>query len=186
MKRISWAVLGVVLFAGTAGAAAVDLTTFSVFPATSAGLVTVAVPTNGATIAEDPAVAAVALYHDFFAVGPADLALTFDYLVEFDGDDPADSFSFAVRSSDLAIEFLYELLVGTGSLSFDLAPHRGSTISFEWALNWGGGDSVGSAAYLSNVAVSQQQLDPVPEPGTLLLLGSGLAALAGRARRRRA
>jgi len=175
-KRI--VVLGAVLFAlglaAQAHSAPLDLSGFSVME-NVAGSVT----QSGGTISftENSTDAALYFYNDFFVVPNNATALSFDYsfaLGEFDAGD-------YLQSNIDYVETWYTDLPGSGHVEFDMTAFQGQTIALDWALIWGGDDSAGSIGSISNIDLA---VSPVPEPATLLLIGSGLAGLVGLQRKK--
>lgn len=84
-----------------------------------------------------------------------------------------------------------EDLTFAGTISLDLIPYGGSAQPIVFALNYGwydGYDNYGNPAgdmYASKLTISNVALNPVPEPATLLLLGSGLLGIIGFRKKKR-
>jgi hypothetical protein len=80
--------------------------------------------------------------------------------------------------------YIFQLGVsGTGFFQYDFSPFRGQTISLEFGLE--SNDQIaGTTASISNIDLATSTTTPVPEPGTLILLGSGLGGLIGIGRKK--
>lgn len=175
-KRI--VVLGAILLspglASQAQAAPLDLSSFSVMENVESS-----VTESGGTIsfAENSTDAALYFYNDAFAVPGNATTLSFDYsfvLGEFDAGD-------YLQSNSNYFETWYMDASGAGHVELDMTAFQGQTIALDWALIWGGDDSSGSIGSISNIDLA---VSPVPEPATLLLIGSGLAGLVGLQRKK--
>lgn len=165
----------------------VDLFSFDMIDYT----VTIFVPDNSsASIAEDSLRAPVGLWESDLPI-PADaLSLTFDYELVvasynedyfdfyFDSAGPSDSFG---GYNDTDTNLIY-----AGTISKYLTDFAGSTLPLAFTLNsgWEGyNDSSGNWIrdnweLASVLTISNVKINPIPEPATLLLLGTGLIGLA--------
>jgi len=97
--------------------------------------------------------------------------------------DIAGSHRGVATQTEILIGSLFDETISLGDLdsglfSFLFTVPTGTTASLEF-IDLAGADNIG--ALLDNVEISQ-----VPEPGSLLLLGTGLTALAGLVRRKMA
>jgi hypothetical protein len=132
--------------------------------------------TGTTTFTEDMDHAVWYLFNDSYLVAADATNLTFNYSLSYGTDDFDDYFEFDLNF----VPVLQVLSPDSGSFSIDLTPYRGTQISLAWGLLWGGTDSAaGSTATLSNVDDGVPAAAPVPEPATMLLLGTGLLGLAG-------
>jgi hypothetical protein len=71
--------------------------------------------------------------------------------------------------------------------SIPLTPYRGQYVYMEWGFNEGRlGENApaGSTATISNIELSTEDVSPVPEPSTLIMLGAGLLFLTGYGKKR--
>jgi hypothetical protein len=165
-------------------AVAIDLNTFTADPATA---VTIAADGSSATMFEDANYSSIWLYNDSIFI-PADAtALSFDY-VFFLGANNVDGLNAYIYDDPSTLNHLTDEWIdatGTGTITWDLtgASFLGSNVGLEFDLNsldllWD------SSVTISNVRLESAST-PIPEPCTMVLLGSGLAGLAGLARKRR-
>jgi hypothetical protein len=186
------AVLGLCLFfSPQVHAIPVDLTSFE-----SDQSVTVGPGNSYATITEDSLNAPVGLLNSGLDI-PADaLSLSFNYKLEvaafnedyFDfyfGDlsDPSDYNFGGYNNTD-------EKIIYEGTISEDLTSLAGGKLPIAFVLNYGYDDGVDNDGnfvdYLgSTLTISHVQINPVPEPATLLLLGSGLLGIIGFKKKKR-
>lgn len=85
------------------------------------------------------------------------------------------------------LEFLADQ-TGSGTVIWDLsgASFLGTTVGMEFQLNWAQGDQDPSSDLTQNssVVISNVNVNPVPEPSTLLLVGSGICGLLFARRRK--
>jgi hypothetical protein len=185
---ISWVFILVPIL--SANAALIDLRDFSLL-----GNVTIAPDGSSATMREDPENLSVVLSND---PGLGDLgifipldsmSLTFDFnFVEPEGNDDEFfarlfepiSFGTLADADGNNLEFFTDI-PSSGTVSWNLlgADFLGSTVGMEFLLNpkFFGQDPDPSSilAENSSVFINNVSVNPVPEPATLLLVGSGLA-----------
>jgi len=173
-------------------AASVDLNDFH-----ATGNVSIALDGSNATMTEDPAYGSVLLSRDPYFLNctglyvPIDsMSLTFDYnFAEASGNDDEfyavlyDLSSYPVPLTDVNgndLDFFADAS-GDGTVTWDLlgATFLGTTVGIEFQLNWGSADPYPSSTLADNssVIISNVNVNPVPAPSTLFLIGSGLAGL---------
>jgi hypothetical protein len=183
-------IVGIGFFFGASQASAIPVDLFS-FDLVDPTVSIFGPNSSSATITEDPYVSPVGLVAYGLPIPSDALTLTFDYVLEVEVGN-ADFFDFYFGS----VEGFFSGIPGdesfggsaalsrqvfAGSLSFDLTSFAGSTLPLAFALNsdfFGGDEGLNSVLTISNV-----QINPVPEPATLLLMSAGLAGLMGLRRK---
>lgn len=135
------------------------------------------------TLTEDINYSAIYFWNDAFAV-PADaLALSFDYsLILGTGND--DWLVAVIDTADDGFidwpdDYYMEISnLGSGSWSINMTGFQDQTIFLGFGLESNDLD-IGTVATISNL-----DLEPVPEPASVILMGSGLVCLFGIARKK--
>jgi hypothetical protein len=161
---------------GSAFATPLDLTKFTADP------FGVSVSGSTVTFTEQQEYSAIYFYNNNFLVDPLATSLSFNYSLT--SDQGQKDYLVAQIGSGIGSSYVFEAgpTSGTGSHSIDLSTYRGTSIILAFGLESDLGDTVfESSATISNLDLGTAA---VPEPGTLLLLGSGLAGLLGVGRKK--
>jgi len=177
--RISTLCLSLLLVASIALAAPLDLGTFGADPG-----VTVDYGTGIITFTEQDLYSAIYFYNNSFVVDPNATYLSFDY--SFQAAEDYEDYLVVVTDSDFDgfyDNYLFELgFSWSTSALVDFSSLRGQTISLAFGIESSDLLPADSSATISNLDLATSTT-PIPEPGTLILLGSGLAGLLGIGRK---
>jgi hypothetical protein len=194
--RVAAMALGLVaagVFAPQAAADEIDLNDFFTDPSSA---VSITADGSSATLTEDPDFFSVLLSNDpglgdpHVIFGGADISLRFDY--EFtEGAGESDEFSVFLINADTG-EFMdapYAFSTrdtGAGTITWDLSAFGSTTLGLQFELVALPGDGgLGSTLVISNLETFSTAATPIPEPGTIVLLGSAGAGMWFARRRRR-
>lgn len=183
MKKVIASIVGglcAFALAGSAEAVPMDLSGFSVIE-NQPGSVTES--SEVVSFTESMEDAALYFYNDSYAVDPSATTLSFDYDFTLGENDYDDYLLFSI---DYVGVWLVDV-TGSGTLTFDLTSYQGTTISIDWGLIWGGDWDATTTAQIYNIdlATASSGTEPVPEPATMLLFGTGLAGVYGANRKRK-
>lgn len=179
------------LLVSAAVAVPLDLNGFSADPG---------VTESGGTITfvEDIVYGSMYYYNNSYVVPDDAAVLSFSYDITWGLDDLFDYLTF-----DAYVASTYEFIdyvefpdidglfpqneTGTlpGTYAIDLTPYRGMEISLAWGFIEGDWDGLAdSTATIFNIDLAQAQT-PIPEPGTITLLGAGMVGLCAFYRKRK-
>jgi hypothetical protein len=118
-----------------------------------------------------------AFYNPSYEVADDAATLSFVYTLDLVPDTTFDYLTMEINLSPV----ITVTAEGSGSLSYDLTPLQGQSLDLAWVLYWGGDlNAGGSSATISNINVF-----PIPEPATVVLIGTGLCALPFITRRKK-
>lgn len=110
-------------------------------------------------------------------------SLSFDYGLTLGQSDIDDYLSFEIGFNEIAL-----FTASSGSFSLDLSSYAGQTIDIAWGLIWDFDTFAGTTASIFNIEYHASEgtgeLNPVPEPATLVLLSAGLAGLVAYRKRK--
>jgi PEP-CTERM motif len=168
------------LFISPVLAAPLDLSTFSDPGFTGY----VGIGTDSINFTESLDYGAIYAADDYWVVPDGAESLSFDYSLTLGDYDYDDYLTFEIDFATVS-----DFTDATGYFSFDLTSYVGQKISVAWGLIWNGDWDADTTASIFNIELNtstdEGDVAPVPEPGTFLLLGSGLAGLAWLRRKKK-
>ena len=155
----------------------VDLSAFERGQNVPMAAVDIASDGSSATFYED-SIAPISLENESFFIPSDALTLSFDYNLVVAADNE-DYFDFYIELDEYGYNKLAFWDGGhegtyTDTFSYDLTDLRGSTVPVIFDLMYGW-DDVG---YESILKISNVEINPIPEPATLLLVSAGLIGMA--------
>ena len=167
----------VLIFSPQVYAIPIDLNSFDIINSTAI----VTPDGSSVTIFEDPGYGPVGIEKINWSIPINAMTLSFDYELVVASDNE-DYFDFYFNDDSGPSDFFGGLQgIYSGTLTKDLTPFDGDTLPIvQFTLHWGWDD------YLTNsyLTISNVQINPVPEPATLLLVGSGILGIIGFRKRK--